>query len=227
MHSWAKKITGFYRNIQPPGNLPKEVGVLMPYLEPAVVAAMDHFYHTFYNDNVKRTLLLGINPGRFGGGVTGIPFTDPIRLQDVCGIENSFEKKAELSSIFMYEMIAASGGALQFYKNFYISSVSPLGFIRNGKNLNYYNEKPLQQAVESFAVQCMETQLGWGLNRDMAFCIGEGTNLQYATQLNKTHGWFKEIIGLPHPRFIMQYKRKKLHDYIHRYAETLTPFMKQ
>ena len=50
----------------------------------------------------QRHLLLGINPGRFGGGVTGIPFTDPIRLQNVCGIENNFEKKQELSSVFIY-----------------------------------------------------------------------------------------------------------------------------
>jgi hypothetical protein len=226
MPSWAKHITGFYRNIQPPDNLPKGVGVLMPYSEPKVIGAMENFYKNFYGDNTKRTLLLGINPGRFGGGVTGIPFTDPIRLQDACGIENAFDKKAELSSIFMYEMMAASGGVFHFYKNFYISSVSPLGFIKNARNLNYYDEKILQEAIEPFAVQCMETQLAWGLNTDTAFCIGEGKNLSYFMQLNKTHGWFKQIIGLAHPRFIMQYKRKSLQDYIHHYAETLAPFMK-
>ncbi len=41
---------------------------------------------------IHRYLILGINPGRFGGGITGIPFTDPIRLQNICGIENDFQK---------------------------------------------------------------------------------------------------------------------------------------
>lgn len=225
MHNWSDNITAFYKLLKPPLDLPDKVGVLMPYNMPTVIECMDQFYSKYYQDNHKRTLLMGINPGRFGGGVTGIPFTDPVRLQQACGIENSFDKRAELSSIFMYDMIAATGGAFHFYKNFYFSSVSPLGFVKYGKNLNYYDEKPLQQAVEPFAVQCMETQLEWGLNRETAFCIGEGTNLKYLLQLNKAHGWFKEIIGLPHPRFIMQYKRKNMKDYIQRYTDALSPCM--
>ena len=88
------------------------------------------FYTKYYSDNNKRILLLGINPGRFGGGVTGIPFTDPVRLEKVCGIKNDFQKKQELSSVFIYEMIEAYGGAEKFYKQFYISAVSPLGFVK-------------------------------------------------------------------------------------------------
>jgi len=34
----------------------------------------DEFYHKYYNDYNSRLLILGINPGRFGGGLTGIPF---------------------------------------------------------------------------------------------------------------------------------------------------------
>ena len=52
-------------------------------------------------------------------------------------------KKQELSSVFMYEMINAYGGAELFYKRFYITAVSPLGFVKNGRNLNYYDDKIL------------------------------------------------------------------------------------
>lgn len=41
------------------------------------------------------TNILGINPGRFGAGTTGIAFIDPIRLENECGINNSFPKKVE------------------------------------------------------------------------------------------------------------------------------------
>ena len=83
--------------------------------------ACSDFYEKYYNDNNERYAFFGINPGRFGGGVTGIPFTDPIRLEKICGIPNDFEKKQELSSVFIYDMIDAFGGAAKFYKRFYIS----------------------------------------------------------------------------------------------------------
>jgi hypothetical protein len=225
MQTWADKILAFYDNLQPPRALPAGVEVLLPYHRDDVRQAMLRFYQQYYSDTRPRTLLLGINPGRFGGGVTGIPFTDPIRLQDCCGIENTFLRKAELSSMFIYRMMEALGGPELFYKNFYISSVSPLGFIKAGKNLNYYDEKPLLEAVEPFAVHCMETQIKWGLHKEHAFCIGEGTNLKYFNLLNAKHHWYQHIRGLAHPRFIMQYKRKQLDEYVQRYADALSPFM--
>ncbi|MFI5224347.1 MAG: DUF4918 domain-containing protein, partial [Nitrospirales bacterium] len=66
-------------------------------------------------------LILGINPGRLGAGLTGIPFTDPLKLQNICGIENTLPKKAELSADFIYTMISAFGGPEAFYKKFYFS----------------------------------------------------------------------------------------------------------
>jgi len=74
--------------------------------------------------------LLGINPGRFGSGTTGVSFTDPIKLEKYCGIRNDLVKKAELSADFIYAMIIAYGGLESFYNRFFISSVSPLGFIQ-------------------------------------------------------------------------------------------------
>ena len=179
------------------------------------------FYNKYYNDNNERHLLLGINPGRFGGGVTGVPFTDPIRLEKACCIENSFQRKQELSSVFIYEMIEVFGGAEEFYKQFYISSVSPLGFVKHGKNLNYYDDKLLMKDIEPFVIDCMNKQIDFGLKTDVCFCIGEGENLKYLQKLNATHQWFDEIKTLSHPRFVMQYKLKRKQEYIDDYVRKL------
>ena len=128
---FSEEILHFLFNLQLPFKLPNAVEVLNVHGNAEVKKACTAFYNKFYCDNNQRHLLLGINPGRFGGGVTGIPFTDSIRLQNACGIENDFQKKQELSSAFIYEMIDAFGGPEKFYTRFYISAVSPLGFVKD------------------------------------------------------------------------------------------------
>jgi len=177
----------------------------------------NRFYEKFYNDTNKRRLIIGINPGRFGGGVTGIPFTDPIRLAIDCGISNPFQLRQELSSVFVYQMIQAFGGPATFYKQFYITSYSPIGFTKSGKNLNYYDDKPLAETIEPFAAECLEEQLSWHAHRDIAYCLGDGKNFQFVSKLNAKHGFFKRVVPLSHPRFIMQYKLKQKEDYIGKY----------
>lgn len=218
---FADNILSFLFNLRIPFNLPKGAGVLDVHKDPAAREACTAFYHKYYNDNDERYLMLGINPGRFGGGVTGIPFTDPIRLQSECGIANNFQKKQELSSVFMYAMMHAYGGLEVFYKDVYISSVSPLGFVKDGKNLNYYDDPVLKKKIEPFVVDCLEKQLAWGIKRDVCFCIGEGENLTYLTALNEKHNWFEKIKVVPHPRFIMQYKLKQKDNYVEEYVRRL------
>jgi len=222
MPFFSQHILDFLFNLSIPFKLPKGVGVLDVHQDKDIQAACKSFYQKFYHDSQPRHLLLGINPGRFGGGVTGIPFTDPIRLKLKCGIENNFEQQQELSSVFVYAVIDAFGGPEMFYKAFYISSISPLGFVKEGKNLNYYDDKLLKQRVEPFAIDCINRQLSWGLERDVCFCIGEGENYKYLQQLNNRHQWFKTIYALPHPRFVMQYKLKQKEEYIDRYLKTLS-----
>ena len=220
--SFADNILDFLFNLQLPFNLPKNVEVLDAHHRPAVREACRSFFQKYYNDNDQRVLLIGINPGRFGGGVTGIPFTDPIRLEKFCGIQNDFQKKQELSSVFIYEMIEAFGGAQKFYKQFYFSAMSPLGFVKHGKNLNYYDDKILFQKIEPFIIDCMNKQIAFGLKTAACFCIGEGENLKYLEKLNEKHNWFKKIESLPHPRFIMQYRSKRKKEFIQLYLKTLS-----
>lgn len=219
--NFADNILHFLFNLQLPFKLPKDVEVLDAHQRKNVQEVCTAFYKKYYTDNNQRHLLLGINPGRFGGGVTGIPFTDPIRLEKVCGIENDFQKKQELSSVFIYEMIEAFGGATPFYEQFYFSAMSPLGFIKHTKNLNYYDDKDLLQAIQPFVIDCMQQQIAFGLKTDVCFCIGEGENLKYLQKSNATHKWFDNIEPLPHPRFVMQYRVKRKQEYIQRYINVL------
>ncbi len=219
----ADQILRFLFHLHLPFALPEGVSALDVHKDADVQEACTSFYKKYYHQEHKRKLLLGINPGRFGGGVTGIPFTDPIRLEAACAINNHFPKKQELSSVFMYEMIQAYGGPLAFYRDHYISSVSPLGFVQNGKNLNYYDNKPLLKTITPFVVDCLKEQLSWGLDTDTCFCIGEGENHKYLEALNKEYQFFKKIVTLPHPRFVMQYKLKSKQAYIDLYIKKILP----
>jgi hypothetical protein len=219
---FREHVRSFYASLDIKAKLPAKVDVLHPYHEPAAKKYCTQFYNKFYNDSNPRTIILGINPGRFGGGVTGIPFTDPVRLEKYCGIENDLNKKTELSSDFIYRMIEAFGGAEKFYATYFMSAVSPLGFTKDGKNLNYYDQKDLEVAVHDFIIQSIRKQLTFGINRETAFCLGEGQNFKFLRKLNAEHAFFKKIIPLPHPRFIMQYRRKQLDEFVALYLRTLT-----
>lgn len=224
--TFGKQVLSFYKNLDKPDNLPDEVEVLHPFSEQDVMNTIETFYKKFFDDDNKRTFLIGINPGRFGGGVTGIPFTDPIRLEEKLGIENDFDKKPELSSRFLYQVIDALGGPSDFFNYFYITSVSPLGFTKDGKNLNYYDIKELRDVLEDYIVDNMRKQIKFGA-RPVAYSLGKGQNIKYLKQLNKKHELFEEIKPLPHPRWVMQYRLKRIDEFIGEYKEALANKMKK
>lgn len=217
----AEKILDFLNALTLKTKLPRGIKAMNPYRDSSAFALCRAFYTKFYNDKRPRSLILGINPGRFGGGLTGIPFTDPIKLETYCGIKNNLPKRAELSADFIYGMIEAFGGVNVFYNKFYISAVSPLGFVKDGKNLNYYDLKELEAAVYDFCVQSINQQLNFGLNRQVCYCLGEGSNFKFLAKLNDRYKFVERIVPLPHPRFIMQYRRKRMQEYITRYVKEL------
>ena len=217
----AKAILQFYKQLNPGFELGKGIEVMNPFQNKEAWNLAERFYHKFYDDVHRRIFIFGINPGRFGGGITGIPFTDPVRLENECGIRNDFRKIAELSSIFVYEVINAYGGAEKFYLNFFITALSPLGFTKNGTNLNYYDDKQLLKASEAFIIDCIREQQKRIYTSDVSFCLGEGTNFKIFKRLNEKYQFFKEIIPLPHPRWIMQYRRKKVDEFVTLYLQKL------
>lgn len=220
--NFADQVIAFTRALRPPDiAMPSGFGWLFPYEQPETIRALTTFYQKFYADELSRVFLFGINPGRFGAGITGVPFTDPVRLETECGIENAFPKKAELSARFVWQFIHAYGGPVAFSRQFYITSLSPLGFVKDGININYYDDRHLLKAVEPFIVWNIRTQLEFGARREAAICLGEGQNFKFFQKLNAKHGFFREVIPLPHPRWVMQYRRKRMDEYVDRYVATL------
>jgi len=165
--------------------------------------------------------MLGINPGRYGAGITGVNFTAPRQLKENCRIDHHLGLTSELSAEFIYDMIDEHGGVKKFYSNWFIGSVCPLGFIKNGKNINYYDDKKLMEAATPFIIDCIHKQIAIGFSTDKCLCIGGEKNFKFLSGLNNEHKWLGEIVPLPHPRFILQYRRKQKDQYIHQYLSVL------
>lgn len=209
--------------------LPKGIGVLDPFHgEHAgqVRALVEAFHQRYYGDERTRLLMLGINPGRLGAGSTGICFTDTKRCESDLGMVVQGMRTHEPSSDFFYRVVRAAGGAATFYGKVYVQALCPLGFTRPGPkghpvNLNYYDDAVLQAAVAPLMTQWIRRLIATGLRRDLACCIGTGKNFAFLSKLNAQHGFFRRIIPLEHPRFVMQYRHKALAQYIGKYLDAL------
>jgi len=212
--TFAEKTLLFYKQLAPEKELPKDIEILNPYTRNETLAACETFYNKYYNDHKNRRIIFGINPGRFGAGVTGIPFTDPVHLEKSCDIPNSFDKKPELSSQFIYLLIEKMGGVVPFYQHYFLGAVSPLGFVKNGKNFNYYDDRLLEKSLKPFILKSVVHQVALGIQTDKCFCLGNGKNFTYLQRLNDELKIFGEVIPLPHPRWVMQYRRKQLQYYL-------------
>jgi hypothetical protein len=218
--SFAGQVNRFYLSLTPP-RVPRGVHVMNPYADARTRACVESFLAKYLDDSNARTLIMGINPGRFGSGLTGITFTDPYALTHECGITHDFIGRRELSAEFVYRVVNALGGPSAFYDRLFMSAVCPLGFTREGINLNYYDDKRLEKAVTPFVVRSIECHLGFPVHREHVVILGRGKNAGYFRRLNDEHRWFSQVHTLDHPRFIMQYRRKKLDSYIGEYANLL------
>lgn len=224
--TFADKVIEFNRHLGYAGSLPHGFGVINPFLEnPETMEVMQKFYHKYYGDTLQRKFVVGINPSRHGAGVTGVPFTDTKRLASVCGIEMHSAHTHEVSSVFMYDMIDAYGGAEEFYKKVYINSPFPLAIIREAKggkwlNANYYDDPALFADVKDFMVETLKKHIALGLDTSEVFVLGK-KNASFIAKLNKDEKLFGKLTVLEHPRFIQQYKSKEKQLYIDKYLLAL------
>ena len=216
--TFGSRAFDFYRSLQPP-RVPRGVRVMNPYAHEQVCRYVRAFLDAFYADNAPRVLVLGINPGRFGAGLTGVTFTDPVALADECGIPNDLPRRRELSSIFVYDVVKRLGGPRQFFSRFFLTAAAPLGFTKHGLNYNYYDDPALRRAVAPFVVSSIRRQIEVGGRRDHAIVFGMGENHKFLDRLNQEHGFFEHLHALEHPRFILQYRRKRVTEYLAKYEE--------
>lgn len=190
-----------------------------PYRDERIRGYVHAFLQRYFDDDEPRVLVFGINPGRFGAGITGVTFTDPVALADFCGIANELPRRRELSSVFIYDFIERFGGVGSFYRRFFLTAMSPLGFTRGGKNLNYYDAPELARAITPFISRSIERQIALGGRRDHAIVLGKGANMKFMQRLNAERGFFGELHALEHPRPIMQYRRRQLDKYLTMYVD--------
>lgn len=218
--SFSSKAINYFCNLKTPLLKSSGVWVINPYERDDVKEIVKKFYTKFYNDQNERLFIIGINPGRFGGGLTGISFTDPVALRQHCGIENRFGDRKELSSKFIFSVVEEFDGAKKFFSRFFLTALYPFAIIKNGKNYNYYDEKSLSEALRAEIIKNIERQINFGARRDLAILLGK-KNADYFLTINDEYNFFKKIIVLEHPRYIMQYKLKQIDSYIHKYYEAI------
>lgn len=221
---FSEKVIEFNRGLHYSGILPEGFQVLNPYIHnPETMVVMEAFYNKYYSDTKARRFIIGINPSRHGAGVTGVPFTDTKRLDAVCGIKMHSAHTHEVSSVFLYDMIEAYGGAADFYSNFYINSPFPLAIIRrtaegNWLNANYYDDKELFETVKGFMIQSLEKHISLGLDTSEVYVLGK-KNAEFIQRLNREAQLFDRMVVLEHPRYIQQYKSKDKQFYVEKYLK--------
>ena len=222
MSNLAAGLPHFLSTFAQPQTLPPGIEAQNPFREPAVQVLAQRFADKFYADSQPRIALLGINPGRLGMGRTGVAFTDPVALREICGIANDLPRgRPELSTQFVYRVVAALGGPAEFYRHFFLSSIYPLVLLNNGLNYNYYDSPALIKNLWPDLERSLRQQVAdFGLRRDVAVSLGK-RNGEFLNKLNDELGLFDKIVVLDHPRYLMQYRRRDLDANVAKYVETL------
>lgn len=226
--TFGEKVIRFNKRLHFDSPFPQGIEVMNPFkTSECAIQASRLFYEKFYNDENKRGIILGINPGRFGAGITGVPFTDPKRLREFCGIFLPECGTAhEPSSEFIYNVAEAMGGVEKFYARWYINSICPLGFVRENEhgrmvNFNYYDTPALLEAALPFILKTLPEQISFGIYTHVCVCLGTGKNYAHLCKINEKGHFFERVVAVEHPRYIMQYKTRSRKAYIDKYVATL------
>ena len=222
MPNLAFSLPRFLNTCPQPNALPPGIEAQNPFREPAVQALAQRFADKFYADNQPRVALLGINPGRLGMGRTGVAFTDPVALSEICGIANDLPRgRPELSTQFVYRVVEALGGPGEFYRHYFLGSIYPLVLLNQGLNYNYYDSPALLKTLWPDLQRSLRQQVAdFDLRRDVAVSLGR-RNGEFLMKLNHELGLFDKIVVLDHPRYLMQYRRRDLEATVAKYVETL------
>ena len=224
--SIGQRIIAFNKGLQYTGSLPEGFAVLNPYLDnPETIEVMTAFYNRFYHDEAPRKFIIGINPSRHGAGITGVPFTDTKHLESDCGIRMQSARTHEVSSVFVYDMIAQYGGVEAFYKDYYINSPFPLAIVRqnaqgNWLNANYYDDSELFTLTREYMIETLKKHIALGLDTQKVYVLGK-KNATFLEKLNKEASLFEKMVVLEHPRYIEQYKSKEKQLYIDKFITLL------
>lgn len=229
--TYAEQILQFNDNLSRRFfDLPSEFKIINPFQgdqKEHVKKVTTAFYQKYYSDTHSRRLILGSSPARRGTAVTGVPFEDAKHLQRETGIfiDNFYINQS--SSGFLYDVIREYGGCKKFYTDFYMNFVCPLGLVRinskgNEVNCNYYENKKVQEILYPFIISTIRSQIDFGIDTSVCYCIGSGENYDFLSKINNEYNLFDTIIPLEHPRFITQYNSKHKDMFMEKYLNALS-----
>lgn len=219
--TFGTKVRDFLLGLSLPVPLPDGFEVIDPYRHGEVRRVVTEFTTQYYHGDHQRLSVWGINPGRFGAGLTGLAFTDPEAVRTAAGIATSITGRRELSAEYVWQVVQAYGGPSAFFSDVYLSALCPLGFLRNGTNINFYDDRPFTEALVPTLVEWISTQISAGLRTDVCIVLGTGRLKQVMERYLQPQLPFRTVIFLEHPRYIMQYRRAHVGDYVQRYVDTL------
>lgn len=214
------KAINYFTKLSNKNNHLYNIEIINPYNSDEVKSVVKKFFGKYYDDSNERIFIIGINPGRFGGGLTGISFTDPVALREHCGIENNLGNKKELSSKFIYSLVNKFGGTEKFFSKVFLTALYPFALTKDGKNFNYYDDKNVSKILSEDIIKNIEFQISFGARKDFAILLGK-KNADYFSTINNKYRFFREIIMVEHPRYIMQYKLKNIDYYINKYFNAI------
>ncbi|HIP11449.1 MAG TPA: DUF4918 family protein [Arcobacter sp.] len=173
------------------------------------------FNEKYYDGYYPKTVLCGINPGKNGAGKTGVPFLDFSSLSKL--IDGVVSADTERSAQFFYD-IAEEIDAEKFYRSFYVTNISWIGFTKDGNNKNYYE---LSDSVKDFIYDAFKYEMS---------VVAPKTIISLSQEVKKTvNNIFKSSgintsASLPHPNycaFPKNYEKCKM-----QYIEMLAQYIK-
>ncbi|NQW29519.1 MAG: DUF4918 family protein [Ignavibacteria bacterium] len=219
---FENEISNFLTTLECNVALPGGFSILNPYSNAETCRVVVEMCRKYYSKRVQRLPIWGINPGRFGAGLTGLSFTDPYALRYDLKIESSVEGRRESSAEFIYRVISEYGGAHKFYEQNYLSALSPLGFLKNNVNINFYDDVKFSQRMIPFILECMKAQHRFELRSDKCVVLGTGKLKSYFEKYIQPEMQYQHVVFLEHPRYIMQYKRSVVGTYVDKYVKALS-----
>lgn len=217
----AEAFTTWLCNLDLEIDLPAGFLVMNPYADSEVQRVVRCFYSRYLSGSQSRLSIWGINPGRFGAGITGLAFTDPWALNHQLNIPTSLDGRREPSAIFISAVIDAYGGAQAFYDDVLLTAFSPLGFVRSGVNVNFYDDAALQRAIVPFVAEHVDAVREAGAPSDSILILGSGKLRQFVERHLAPTRRFNHVVALDHPRYIMQYRRATMDRYVEQYVDTI------
>lgn len=174
------------------------------------------FHKRYVQPNSPKIVICGINPGRNGAGLTGIPFIDFKSLSKM--LPNIAKEESEQSAKFFYSVIQEFG-IENFYQKFHVTNISWYGFsqIDKQKNVNYDN---ISTEIAIFLIEKFVEEMEF-INPD--FIIPLSKNVFYELKSLKERNKIKAEIGtrLCHPSWISTYRSNDINLWTNKYVETL------